>query len=956
MARRGRFGRSGGTQNLTMLVYQIMKQQMQDELQAILTAYETNMDAGIYESQFNGQNVDGEFVINYYKQMLAGFPPGSTEYETINSKLEKFQQQYRTDVQNLIINAMNNGTQIDFGLLGSNFQNKGVSEVEVSDLQGWASQEIADLRANGDVEQADKLSGAVFVAGFNVANDGKTAAYYRGEITAAQLAEWLGTQLDEALASGLTESSEAYREILKQQASALKTARTEGQAESYKNYKNEIAGLQGRLSKMAGNLFAKYRELGGPFSSEIDGLIAQNGGDAYKALVALAGERANAESSFNQVYNNIFAEMGTDAEELQLADAIAEVQLRLSEIDNNGFSGVSAEQKADLNGLLEGTSALNRSFIANSGIKFNTTAGQTLVASLYKDLVSAGVYEQTTGSMENVIGGHPDLVQQAFSNFAKGLGNTDMYGYEFMRGFGEGKFSTFLLSSEARGNFTREQLLDGFIDKAEFFDMMDRNPMALGELTKWIDQSNTYSFRNIPFPGAVGAASVTANSLQKAMLDSFAAQYVLEKQGGTMVVQPNGLISTTTNPREIDGFGMSRTVLLPPGPDGKARMAKAIPLNITMNESTPGVGGQNVEFPKTIQIFNTGGNPSAENTFMVIQGNNGKSHQIPWYLGKKWLEEVGYVINDDNFRMSSTENFGIVMTSDAKDQKLRTEMFNNFDNPASQYFWGKTTLGTGLGIINANENNADSVTRYYGVVGAPGLVDSVVTDIISKGRDQILAQAVEMAKAEGREVDRDYINRAAFSMMPYYVQSDNSLALEMPLLMAHPKITTAFNLWYPNIKPGSSSTNLGAVPGALPDQSRFPNYSPGQYYGPGGASFPTDRNPNWKWKPQVSPASPTSKAPGFDPMKAIGGVIQGVTGFLGEAFKNRPAMVAQKPPQVSSAGIKPTTTAPVVRPSSYLTGYSAPSNAASNATKPAATNTNNAGTGVSKGPTYTRGV
>ena len=912
-----------------------MKQQMQDELQSILTSYETNMTAGTYNSQFNGQNVDGEFVIAYYEQMLAGFPPGSTEYETVNSKLQKFRQQYRTDVQNLIINAMNNGTQIDFGLLGNEFQNKGVSEVELADLQGWAGQEIADLRANGEIEQADKLSGAVFVAGFNVENDGKVAAYYRGDITAGELASWLGGQLDAALESGLTESSEAYREILKQQASALKTARTEGQAEQFKNYQDEISGLQGRLTKFAKNLFDKYRESGGVFSSEIDGLIAQNGGDSYKALVALAGERTNAESAYSAIYSNIFSEMGTNPEELNLAEGIAEVQSRLDQLEENGFRGISAEQRTQLENLLEGTGALNRQFIATSGIAFNTTAGQTLLTSLYKDLVSAGVYQQGTGTGENVIGGHPDLVQEAYRKFVSGSGNIDMYGYEFMRGFGEGKFSTGLLSQEARGMFTPEQLNDSFITKEEMFAALDKDPMALANLSQWIDQVNPYAMRNLAFPGAPGSAAMTANSMAKTMLDSFAAQYVLEKQGGTMVVQDNGLISTTTNPRAVDGFGLARTVLLPPGPDGNSRMAKAIPLTITSNPTTAGVPASPTEFPKTIEIFNTGGNPSATNTFMVI-GSKDSSYQIPWVVGKKWLEATGYTINDDNYRRSTEEGFGIFVTKDPTDRDMMNEMFNNFDNPASEYFIGKTTTGNGLGLINVNENNLSSI-RNYGIVGATNLIDGVVTDILSKGRDQILSQATALAKAEGKELDRDYINRAAFEMMPYYVKSDNTLTLEMPLLMSHPKITDSFNKWYANVKPGNNNFFAGSIQSG----------GAGLGGGLGGGGFYAPPNTYIRESDRPKPGGPSSKSPGFDPLKGIGDVLGGVGNFLGEAFKNKPAMVQQKAPSVTTAGIKTPASTPKVNTPSYVTGYSAPPPSKANTNKPTTATTNNAGTGIS---------
>jgi len=182
MARRGRFGRAGTTQNLTMLVYQIQKEQMDKELRLIEDAYRANMKAGTYVTQFNGQNVDADYVIDYYKSMLSGFPAGSTEYQTIMSKLQTFEEESRTDIQDLVIDAMTQGKKIDFGLLGKNFANKGIAEVELVDVRSWANEEIDDLLANGNSVQADKLKGAVFVAGFNVENDGKSAALDREEI------------------------------------------------------------------------------------------------------------------------------------------------------------------------------------------------------------------------------------------------------------------------------------------------------------------------------------------------------------------------------------------------------------------------------------------------------------------------------------------------------------------------------------------------------------------------------------------------------------------------------------------------------------------------------------------------------------------------------------------------------------------------------------------------------
>lgn len=932
MARRGSFGRSGTSQNLTMLVYQLLKQKMTDEIDSILQSYRTNMKEGTYTSQFNGQNVDGEYVMDYYRQMLSGFPPGSTEYETINSKLKAFEAENRSDVQNLIINAMNNGTQIDFGLLGSKFENKGISEVELTDLSGWASQEIADLRANGEIEQADKLSGAVFVAKFNVVNDEKTAAYYKGDITAGQLAQWLGGQLKSALESGLTESSDAYREILKQQASALKTARTEGQAESANNYRNEINGLMGRLSNLSEKLFDKYRELGGVFSSEIDRLVAENGGDSYKALIALADGRGNSESTYGAAYGSIFQELGTDPEELGLADAVGEVMNKLNKMEDDGFKGVSDEERIKLGAEIDGVIALNKSFVATSGISFNSTAGQALISGLYKGLKGSGVFSVATGIQENVYGGHPDLVQQAFAEFGKGLGNIDLTGYEYLSGFAEGKFSTTLLPSEARGAFTSAEMSDSFITKDEWYSMMDRNPMPQADMIKWIDNVVVTATRGLPFPGATGSADVTANSAIKAMADSFAAGYILDRKGGTMVVQPSGVVSVTENPRDVDGTDTARTVMMPPGPDGKVRFAKSIPLKITQDVAQENRNPYN--FPVVIEIYSTGGNAGADNTFMVIQGSNGQSHQIPYYKGKKWLEATGFTLDDSNFITAGDKGTFINVTSEPTDrsQPTFTERFKNFDNPASEFFWGTTTTGKGMGIIDVNENTVSS-TYYYGIVGKSDLLGSVINGIIGNGRDAILSAATEMAKKEGREVDRDYINRAAFSMIPNLVESNNTLGLELPLLMKNPKITNMFNTWFSNIKAGTGSM----TPGATPNPSLFPNYNPSSTYnGPGGTPFPQRPTTNDKFQPTTVPGS------GSIPQLNSGYVAN--NSFVGEAFRNRPALV-QAPPKVGSSGIAPSSTPKVSTPS-YVTSYSTPPPSKTTPNKANASTTNNAGAGT----------
>lgn len=930
-----------------MLVYQLMKQQMQDELEAILKAYETNMSAGTYESQFNGQNVDGEFVLNYYRQMLAGFPPGSTEYETVNSKLKAFEEKYRTDVQNLIINAMNNGTRIDFGLLGSSFQNKGVSEVELSDVQGWADQEIADLIANGENEQADKISGVVFVAKFNVENDGKSAAYSRGDISASQYAEWLSGEMKGALDAGLTSSSEAYRQIMKLQASMQKTATETGQTEAYNRYVNRINSLQDRLDGAATKLFDKYKQLGGIHSAAIDALIAANNGDAYSAFQYLAKVRGSQEDpEYGAIYGAIFDTIGTDPEELGFADSVFEVNSILNSMQDSGFKGVKPEDREKLEDALDGVIAGNNSFVVASGISFSGTAGQTAISTLFKDLKGAGAYSVQEGIRQDLVSGHPDLIRDAFTKFGTLAASIDTTGYEYLVQFSKGKFSAELVGPEQKGWFTQAELADGYITDQEFERAVSARPFNEGELTRWIDGIVVHATKGLPFPGAVGAGDTSANSIVKAYLDARVHDIVV-RNGGTMVVNPSGVMSVSTTSVDPGGEGISRAVMLPAGSDGKVRFARAIPLMINMN--VPGDNPKPYNFPIDIQIFNTGGNARGDNTFMVLTNGNGTSHQIPWYKGRQWLESMGYTIDDNQFHTPGENGAQILVSRETplRNTQEWTERFKNFDNPASQYFWGKTSAGNGLGILDVNENTVSS-TYNYGIVGNKSYLDSVIKGIISTGRDSILAKATEMATADGKQVDRDYINRAAFNTIPFYNRADNTDILEMELLMRHPTITNTFNSWYANIQPGR-------VP-LVTDGAGRPVMDPtGMSGGPNaGNELMNDIKSFWDnlGKPQLP--GPQGKAP-TNPLDVIGSAISGVGGFLGEVFKNRPTMV-NKPPQLDVKATAPQAVPPV-KISSYTTGYTAPPKSPIKTTsvKPPATTTStatvktNTGVGVNSG-------
>ena len=73
--RRGRFARgTSGSQNLTTLIYSILREQQSTKKTAILNAFQANMNSRSYTATFAGQPVDREAVESYYIDLMNAYP------------------------------------------------------------------------------------------------------------------------------------------------------------------------------------------------------------------------------------------------------------------------------------------------------------------------------------------------------------------------------------------------------------------------------------------------------------------------------------------------------------------------------------------------------------------------------------------------------------------------------------------------------------------------------------------------------------------------------------------------------------------------------------------------------------------------------------------------------------------------------------------------------------------
>ena len=904
MARQGRFGRSGTTQNLSVLVYQLLKEQMSSEMSNILSSYETNMRAGRYSSQFNGQNVDGEYVMSYMSSMLAGFPPGSTEFETLNSQLASFRERYQKDIQDLAIDSMNNGTQIDFGLLGPAFSNKGIAEVELSDVRNWADSEIATLLENGDTAQADKIKGAVFIAGFNVENDGKVAAVNNESLTRGAYNKWLKGQLGAVLEAGYTKDSEAYRSILKLQAEAASQAKKEGETKAAEGVVGKINDVKSGLNAKAQALLQKYAATDGTFIDDINAIIGKTTSafPYYEAMQQLAAQ-IGTESEYSGHYGAI---MGADSTlEADYNAAVVAGQTTFTQIRDSGMDGLSDEDRLTIGADLSRDISQGSAYISQSGIPFSSGGGAAALDSLYTGLSGAGVYFRNEGGVKNGMGGHPEAVFDVMKNFGKGMADSKVEGYSLLKSLSQGNIPVSLV--EGFGKDTIKDInTDGVISSDEW-DAAFKAGLSQDTFAQ-IEEAAMKKASAQTMPSVDGSPTITAQTLVSVVLGAHRSNYIL-KNGGQVVMQANGMVSIAD--MNSPAGALAQPALISIG--GKTYGGVSEPMQITQisegsNVATDWAENTNMQ----INVYRTGG-PGDGNKGMYVQitgkfnGPNGAAPNgisLPYNDFKKWMKDVaGVDLNDKSFlQPNSQDPAAILVQSDDKRiaQNINlSDAFANITNPESDYFIGKSNSGKGSGIMQMNESNVRNY-EYPGFITDPSNISSAIDSAFKNPKD-IMSKATALAAERGGNVTQKDLIRAVYSSIPGIPNTYN-IDLQAEKFGQYGNVGARIQNLFPEVKETGQGLDIfslfkgtGAYPAAIPTST-----------GPGG-SIPTSTKPG--------PSIPTSTKPGPSIPDMGGGKDDGgPLGFLGNVFRNVPNIFSKndtKAPVMSTpAPVKPVTAKP----------------------------------------------
>lgn len=901
MARKGQFGRSGTTQNLSLLVYSLLKEQMNNEIDGIMTAYKTNMESGKYSSQFNGQNVDGEYVMNYYSSMLSGYPSGSTEYQTLKSQMDAFSQRYQSDIQNLVINAMNNGTQIDYGLLGEGFENKGVSDVSLVDVKSWADKRVAFLESEGMTLDADKLKGAVFVAGVQIELDGKVAAQARGDISNMAVAKFIKSKMAEALDNGLTKDSEPYRQLESAYSRSYSAGVDERKADNVDKINNSIDAAMNPLNDAAKSIINGYINSNGTFAQKVSDLILTAGGselvyfNVLNELIA-GDDEATLKDLMNYGNNELIGNGKGDLQDL-LANASLEAARDIKNLDQKDIRNVPTGYLAGLQGKVARSLALSQGFARRLSDFGGLSVG---LDNLAGDLTTAGMstsYDPKTNRTQ-MIGGQPDAVFEALGKLKDSIGNVKSATWlnDLADGFlPEGMADSNLAGADGLGGGSKDNRISfdeiaawvatGQISSDQFQAIQDKLNVAA---------SNLY-LPNTGIGGGLDSVSIINAAINAAFNKGKLS--IADSNGNpmwAMVVKPNGMVEISDDP--FKGGGASQAIPIHMQVGGKTVVAYAQPAKIYIDQT----GQPNSEWPSNgmkVSIYRMPGNTlvNGSQTIVSIKGKfkqpDGttieETRQLPLATFREYLEKNG-IPTDDLAGFNNDQAFGVVITEGALKEMVNGDFL--------QSMWLDTGKNPNSVWSVSGASNLDVATTYgMGSLGDQSLQQKLITTAFSDVAG-IQARATELAG--GKPITRENLRQAIYEKMPKYYDGLNTQLLK-DTLFDSAQFKDKFKELFPafvfnsptggTLPPTTGYTGTGSTintpginidwnPGGGTGIPKGPDVKPG----PSGFNIP---KPSTAAKPKPgyvgfgAPQGGSSSKPGVDPNNFVGTVFRRMTGL-----------------------------------------------------------------------------
>lgn len=221
MARQGRFARtSAGSQNMSALIYSLLREERNNQEEAMLTAYANNMRSGTTRNNFtsggntNAATSDSVYAWYVSQAELARDTGDSTGYDRLMQRAEQFRLSSLKDKEDLARSAYSYGTSVDRSLFGGT----GTGPLDLAEYES-----ILD-KISADPSMTDADRSRILLAKFSASHDFTAAdlirKYKAGTTSAQSLVAFYDKELQRARAAGFTESSQQYQQILNARADA----------------------------------------------------------------------------------------------------------------------------------------------------------------------------------------------------------------------------------------------------------------------------------------------------------------------------------------------------------------------------------------------------------------------------------------------------------------------------------------------------------------------------------------------------------------------------------------------------------------------------------------------------------------------------------------------------------------------------------------------------------------
>jgi len=341
MARKGRFGRSAsGSQNLSSLVYSLLREERNNQESTMLTAYGNNMRsgsaAGLFTSNGTTLPATAANLVEWYKaQAAAASAVGdSTGAERFRTQAEEFRIQALRDIETVLDNAYQNGNSIDLSLIGGS----GSAKIDGAEYEKWMNTIIND--ASMTASDKERLKSKLFTVSYNYAAESMVNGFNEKKYTANALVNFYDKEIQRAKDNGLTETSKTYRDIMSARAAAVQRAESDAQQGRVDTVEN---GIRGETDAMADAIQRLIKPILKDYLSSpelVDALMKDIGkGDGDEWLTRFSNVIQASGLDYTQLFDSGASANNLTVDDMrQIAQVFGDLSSQIENLKNQGYA------------------------------------------------------------------------------------------------------------------------------------------------------------------------------------------------------------------------------------------------------------------------------------------------------------------------------------------------------------------------------------------------------------------------------------------------------------------------------------------------------------------------------------------------------------------------------------------------------------------------------------------